>query len=191
MVGMRNSNVSEKIKCEKINKYFYRSFEGTILKYSYYCIEKNCRTESSYNYENLKPIYCNKHKLEKMVNVKRGHKLCQKCVNGYKIKCNTPKCKYTIKNFKDGTRYMKLKIINYLKENNIEFYMCRICGQIVDFEKKEHFDSEEHINKFNVAFKIKIDKSLEESFIKIKCKFIDNRYNYIYTDLYFLKKLEK
>ena len=184
---MRNCSVSEKIKCQKIDKYFYRSPEGTILKYSHYCIEKNCKTESSYNYENLKPIYCNKHKLEKMVNVKRNHKLCKDCEKGYLKKCNTPKCKYTIKNYKDGTRYMKLKIIKYLKENNIGFYMCRICSQIVD---KKHFDTEEHIEKFNSVCKIKIDKSLEESFITIKYKFIDNRYNYIYTDLYFKKHIK-
>ena len=187
MVGMRNSNVSEKIKCQKIDKYFYRSPEGKILKYSHYCIEKNCKTESSYNYENLKPIYCVKHKLDKMVNVKRGHKLCQNCETGYLNKCNTPKCKYTIKNYKNSTRYMKLKIIKYLKENYIAFYMCRICAQLVD---KEHFDTEEHIEKFNSACKIKIDKSLEESFITIKCKFIDTRYNYIYTDLYFKKHIK-
>ena len=187
MVGMRNSNVSEKIKCQKINKYFYKSPEGKILKYSHYCIEKNCKTESSYNYENLKPIYCVKHKLEKMVNVKRGHKLCKDCETGYLNKCNTPKCKYTIKNYKNSTRYMKLKIIKYLKENYIAFYMCRICSEIVD---KEHFFTEEHINKFNSACKIKIDKSLEESFITIKCKFIDTRYNYIYTDLYFKKHIK-
>ena len=184
MVGMRNSNVSEKIKCQRIDKYFYRNPEGTILKYSHYCIEKNCKTESSYNYENLKPVYCVKHKLEKMINVKRNHKLCQDCETGYLNQCNTPKCKYTIKNYKNGTRYMKLKIIKYLKENNIEFYMCRICSEIVD---KEHFDTEEHINKFNAACKIKRDKSLDDSFLKIKCKFIDTRYNYIYTDLYFKK----
>ena len=82
---------------------------------------------------------------------------------------------------------MKLKIIKYLKENKIEFYMCRICAQIVD---KEHFDTEEHIEKFNSACKIKIDKSLKDSFIKIKCKFIDDRYNYIYTDLYFKKHIK-
>ena len=57
--------------------------------------------------------------------------------------------------------------------------MCRICAQIVD---KEHFDTEEHIEKFNSVCKINIEKSLEESFIKTKCKFIDTRYNYIYTD---------
>ena len=40
MVGMRNSCVTEKAKCQKINKFFYRSPKGTILKYSHYCIEK-------------------------------------------------------------------------------------------------------------------------------------------------------
>ena len=38
---MCNSSVTEKIKCQKIDKYFYRSPEGIILKYSHYCIEKN------------------------------------------------------------------------------------------------------------------------------------------------------
>ena len=52
-----------------------------------------------------------------------------------------------------------------------------MCSQIVN---KKHFDTEEHIEKFNSVCKIEIDKSLEESFIKIKCKFIDNRYKYIY-----------
>ena len=55
---MVNMSVVEKIKCQRIDKFFYRNPEGTILKYSQYCIEKNCKTlESSYNYENLKPIY--------------------------------------------------------------------------------------------------------------------------------------
>ena len=181
-------SVTEKIKCQKIDKYFYRSPEGTILKYSQYCIEKNCKTLASYNYEKLKPIYCNKHKLDEMINVKRGHKLCKDCKKGYKIKCNTPSCKYTIKNYKNGTKYMKQKIIKYLKENNIDFFMCRICGQIVD---EEHFNTEEHINKFNTVCKIKIEKSLKDSFLKIRCKFIDTRYNYIYTDLYFKKHIKE
>ena len=181
-------SVVEKIKCQRIDKFFYRNPEGTILKYSQYCIEKNCKTLSSYNFENLKPTFCNIHKKSKMVNVKRGHKLCQDCEKGYLNKCNTPKCKYTIKNYKNATKYMKLKIIKYLKKNNIEFYMCRICSEIVD---KEHFDTEEHIEKFNSVCKIKIEKSLKDSFITIKCKFIDNRYNYLYTDLYFKKHIRE
>ena len=180
--------VTEKIKCQRIDKFFYRDPEGSILKYSQYCIEKNCKTLASYNYEKLKPKYCNKHKLDEMINTKRNHKLCNDCKKSYLKKCNTPSCKYTIKNYKNSTKYMKLKIIKYLKENNIEFYMCRICSEIVD---KYHFELEEHINKFNTVCKIKIEKSLEDSFIKIKCKFIDTRYNYIYTDLYFKKYIKE
>ena len=41
MIGnMRNSSVIEKIKCQKIDKFFYRNPEGTILKYSHYYVEK-------------------------------------------------------------------------------------------------------------------------------------------------------
>ena len=123
-----------------------------------------------------------------MVNVKRGYKLCKKCKQGYKNKCNTSSCKYTIKNYENSSKYMKFKIIKYLKENYIEFYMCRICSQIVD---KEHFFTDEHIEKFNSVCKIKIDKSLKDTFITIKCKFIDTRYNYIYTDLYFKNHIKE
>ena len=181
-------SVSEKVLCQRIDKFFYIDHNGDIKKYSQYCIEKNCKTLASYNYENLKPIYCNKHKFKKMINTKQNHKLCQECETGYLNKCNTPSCKYTIKNYKNSSKYMKLEIIKYLKENYIEFYMCRICDQIVD---KEHFDTDEHIEKFNSVCKIKIDKSLEDSFITIKCKFIDTRYNYIYTDLYFKKHIKE
>ena len=43
--------VSERILCKKINKFFYRDHNGDIKKYSQYCIEKNCKTLSSYNYK--------------------------------------------------------------------------------------------------------------------------------------------
>ena len=74
-----------------------------------FCRRKNCKTVSSYNYENLKPKYCFKHKKEDMVNVKRGHKLCLKCKSSYKTKCTSPKCKYTIEKYKTASKYMKLK----------------------------------------------------------------------------------
>ena len=66
--------------------------------------------------------------------------------------------------------------------------MCRVCAEIVN---KKHFSTEEHIELFNTVCKIKIEKSLEEILIKIKCKFIDTRYNYIYTDLYFKKHIRE
>ena len=149
-------SVSEKVLCVKIDKYYFKDHKGRIYKYSQFCRRKICKTESSYNYENLKPKYCFKHKKGDMVNVKRGHKLCLKCKSSYKTKCASPKCKYTIEKCKTASKYMKLKTIDYLKENKMKFYLCRICGEIVN---KSHFDSEEHIKKFNIVCDIEIKKS--------------------------------
>ena len=117
-----------------------------------------------------------------MVNVKKGHKLCLKCKESYKTKCTSPQCKHTIENYK--TKYMKLKTIEYLKENKIEFYLCKICSEIVN---KNHFDTQEHIDKFNEVCKIDIKKCFKDAFLTINCKFLDTRYNYAYHDLYFKK----
>ena len=83
--------VSEKIKCQKIDRFYYKTPKGRIFKYSQFCRRKYCKTESSYNFVNLKPKYCFKHKKEDMVNVKRGHKLCLKCQSSYKTKCTFKK----------------------------------------------------------------------------------------------------
>ena len=91
------------------------------------------------------------------------------------------KRKCTIEKYRSASKYMKLKTIDYLKENKMEFYLCRICGKIVS---KSHFDSEEHIKKFNSVCDIEIKKSFQKAFISIKSQFFDTRYNYIYTDLY-------
>ena len=180
-------SVSEKVQCVKIDKYYFKDHKGRIRKYLQFCRRKNCKTECSYNYENLKPRYCFKHKKEDMLNVKRGHKLCLKCKSSYKTKCVSKQCKYTIENYKSASKYMKLKTIDYLKENKIEFYLCRICGQIVS---KRHFNSEEHIKKFNSVCDLEIKTSFQKAFISIKSQFFDTRYNYIYTDLYFKKHIK-
>ena len=154
-------SVSEKVQCIKIDKYYFRDPTGRIQKYLQFCRRKLCKTESSYNYENLKPKYCFKHKKEDMVNVKRGHKLCLKCKSSYKTKCTSPKCKYTIKKYKTASKYMKSKTIDYLRKNKMEFYLCRICQDIVS---RSHFDSEEHIKKFNTVCDIEIKKSFKRTF---------------------------
>ena len=118
---VRNFNVTEKIKCQKIDKYFFKNSKGRICKCLKYCRRKNCKTESSYNYENLKPKYCSKHKKQDMVNVKRNHKLCPNCKSSYKNKCTSPQCKYTIQNYKTQSKYMKLKTRDYLKQSKIDF----------------------------------------------------------------------
>ena len=59
---VNTSNIVYKVKCQKIGKYFFKNSKGRIQKYSKLCRRKNCKIESSYNYENLKPKYCFKHK---------------------------------------------------------------------------------------------------------------------------------
>ena len=90
-------SVIQKVQCVKIDKYYFRNSKGRIYKYSQFCRRKLCKTESSYNYESLKPKYCFKHRKEDMVNAKRGHKLCLKCKSSYKTKCVSKQCKYMIK----------------------------------------------------------------------------------------------
>ena len=84
-------SVIQKVQCVKIDKYYFKNAKGRIFKYSQFCRRKNCKTESSYNHENLKLKYCFKHKKEDMVNVKRGHKLCLYCISFYKKKYTSPK----------------------------------------------------------------------------------------------------
>ena len=44
-----------------------------ILKYKKYCIISDCQKNGSFNYKDLKdPIYCNEHKLDGMINVKKS-----------------------------------------------------------------------------------------------------------------------
>ena len=90
--------VTEKVLSVKIDKYYFRDPKGRIQKYLQFCRRKNCKTESSYNFENLKPKYCFKHKKEDMVNVKRGHKLCQNCRSSYRTKCTSPNANIQFKN---------------------------------------------------------------------------------------------
>ena len=56
----------------KINRYFYMDANQKILKYKRFCIVSNCEKNASFNYQNEKnPIYCHKHKLKNMLNVKK------------------------------------------------------------------------------------------------------------------------
>ena len=56
----------------KLNRYFYMDSNQNILKCKKYCIISDCKKNSSFNYKDLKdPIYCNEHKSECMINVKK------------------------------------------------------------------------------------------------------------------------
>ena len=64
--------MSELENVYKINRYFYMDANQKILKYKRYCIISDCEKNASFNYKNEKNgIYCFKHKLKNMVNVKK------------------------------------------------------------------------------------------------------------------------
>ena len=65
MVDLENSNIY------KLNKYFYMDNNQNIFKYKKYCIISNCEKYSSFNYKDQQPMYCDDHKLENMINVKK------------------------------------------------------------------------------------------------------------------------
>ena len=91
-----SGNMNEVKKIKKLNEYFYMTPEGDILKYKKYCIINNCKKLSSYNYSGKKEIlYCNEHKLDKMVNIRKGYKYCDKHNISYLKfckKCDTFDC---------------------------------------------------------------------------------------------------
>ena len=65
-------------KITKLNQYFYMTPEGEIFKYKKYCLVNNCKKMGSFNYSGQKDVfYCNDHKLDKMINVKKGYVLCK------------------------------------------------------------------------------------------------------------------
>ena len=105
---------------------FYMTPEGEILKYKKYCIINNCKKLSSYNYSGKHEIlYCNEHKLDKMINIRKGYSFCEK----------------------HNISYLK-----FCKE--CEKFDCLLCDQIVSKEhyfSKKHVDN---FNK-NITIKIK------------------------------------
>ena len=94
--------------------------EGDNLKYKKYCIINDCKKLSSINYENEKIFsYRNEHKLDNMINIKKGHILCKE---------------HNISYSKDS--YCK----DFGKIN------CLLCNQTVN---KQHYFFKKHIDNFN------------------------------------------
>ena len=76
---MSNVKICNNKKISKFNDYFYMTLEGDVLKYKKYCIVGNCKKLSSFNYYNEKIfLYCNEHKLDNMINIRKGYVLCEK-----------------------------------------------------------------------------------------------------------------
>ena len=112
-------------KFTKNNKYFYMTEpEGQIFKYKKYCIANNCKKLGSFNFSNERNVfYCNDHKLDKMINVKKGYVL-------YKIhdipylkfckKCKQVDCLLCIQTVNKGHYFSKKHIDNFDKNITIK-----------------------------------------------------------------------
>ena len=116
---MSDVKISSK-KFIKINEYFYMTPEGDILKYRKYCIVGDCKKLTSFNYHNEKIfLYCNEHKLDNMMNIRKGYVLCNE---------------HNISYSKDS----------FCKE--CEKLNCLLCNQNVN---KQHYFSKKHIDNFD------------------------------------------
>ena len=140
-----------------------------ILKYKKYCIIYDCEKNASFNYKDLKdPIYCNTHKLENMINVKKSDVVKYNCLLCKKY---IPKEHYFSKehvnNFENN---ISIKIKDSIKK--------KFVGLIFDF----------HIIDKNVFYK---DLYFKDYFKKIIIKNCDNDKNYKITLYKFNQALVK
>ena len=122
---MGDVKISSK-KFIKLNEHFYMNGEGDILKYKKYCIIHSCKKLSSFNYENEKEfLYCNDHKLDNMINIKKGHILCKEhnisfskdsyCKECEKINCLL--CNQTVNKIIIFKKFISIILIKIFVEN--------------------------------------------------------------------------
>ena len=75
---MSDAKICNNKKITKLNQYFYMTPEGDVLKYKKHCIINDYKKLASFNYHNKKEfLYCNEHKLDNMINIRKGHILCE------------------------------------------------------------------------------------------------------------------
>ena len=98
---------SPKTKCPKCK-----------IKKSTKCDE--CNITASYNFPELKPLKCLKHRKKGMVNIKRKHILCEDHDISHSIKVGCKKCKLDIDNYDNSSKYMKNKIYNKFENDLME-----------------------------------------------------------------------
>ena len=140
----------------KINKYFYMDSNQKILKYKKYCIISNCEKNASFNYEDLRnAIYCDTHKLKKMINVKKSDVDKHNC-----LLCNKYISKehfFTKEHIDKFKKYITIKTRNSIKKKFVDI--------IIDF----------HIIDKNVFYK---DLYFKDYLKKMIVKNCDNDKNY-------------
>ena len=158
---MSDVKISSSKRFITLNDYFYMTPEGDILNYKKYCIINDCKKLASFNYHNKKIfLYCNEHKLDNMINIRKGYVLCKE---------------HNIFYSKDS----------FYKE--CEKLYCLLCNQNVN--KQYHF-SKKHIDNFDKNITITTRNSIKKKFIDIIFNFHVIDKDVFYKDLYFNDKVE-
>ena len=129
---MSDVKISSGKKFIKLNDYFYMTPEGDILKHKKYCVINDCKKLASFNYHKKIFLYCNEHKLDNMINIRKGYVLCKE---------------YNISYSKDSC----------CKE--CEKMTCLLCNQAVN---KQHYFSKKHIDNFDKNITITTRNSIKE-----------------------------
>ena len=144
-----------------MSDYFYMTPEGDVLKYKKYCIVGNYKQLSSFNYHNEKIfLYCNEHKLDNIINIRKGYVLCEK---------------HNISYSKDS----------FCKE--CEKITCLLCNQTVN---KSHYFQKGHIDNFDKNITITTRNFIKKKFIDIIFNFHIIDKDAFYKDLYFKDKVK-
>ena len=144
----------------KLKEYFYMTPEGDVLKYKEYCIIHHCKKVASSNYHKKIFLYCNEHKLDKMINIKKGHIFCEK---------------HNISYSKDS----------FCKE--CEKITCLLSNQTVD---KSHYFSKKHVDNFDKNITKITRNSIKKKFIDIIFNFHVIDKDVFYKDMCFKDKVK-
>ena len=86
----------------------------------YYNNNEKCNITASYNFPELRPLECFKHRKKGMVNIKRNHILCKIHDISHSKKAKCKKCKLDIDNYDTSLKYMQDKIFKDFHNNLIE-----------------------------------------------------------------------
>ena len=98
---------SPKTKCPKCK-----------IKKSTKCDE--CNITASYNFPNLRPLKCLKHRETGMINIKRKHVLCKKHDISHSKESGCKICKLDIDNYDISSKYMQNKIYKQFKKELVK-----------------------------------------------------------------------
>ena len=131
-------------------------------------------------------LYCQDHRLKNMINIKKGHTLCEEHVESYLKEYS--QCKLDLKNYDKSSQYLKEQIIKNYDKKDIQLYKYHLCDKLVE---KANYFTKEHIDNFDNNISISFRNSIKNKFVNIICDFHKCDKNAFCEDLYFKHQMKK